>query len=174
MDKINGIDLEELLDIYPGEAHHFESTKSFWNYPCAHRQYRHDGNCALVHGYSRSFHFRFGAKELTKEGFVVDYGDLDELKAHLDDMYDHTLVLDDGDPFITHFKTLEMQGVLKIRTQPLGPGMEGTSHYLCMWADTWLRQKTKGRAWIVSVEARENDKNSSMYKNPNVGFKGWL
>ena len=40
----------------------FTSTKSFWNFPCAHRQYRHDGNCHLIHGYSRSFHFVFGIK----------------------------------------------------------------------------------------------------------------
>ena len=39
----------------------FTSTKSFWNFPCAHRQYKHDGNCHLIHGYSRSFHFVFGA-----------------------------------------------------------------------------------------------------------------
>ena len=70
----------------------FTSTKSFWNFPCAHRQYRHDGNCHLIHGYSRSFHFVFGIKSFTKEGFAVDYGDLKELKAHLDHMYDHTLV----------------------------------------------------------------------------------
>ncbi len=76
----------------------FTSTKSFWNFPCAHRQYRHDGNCHLVHGYSRSFHFVFGCKTFTKEGFVVDYGDLKDVKAHLDHMYDHTLVLDEEDP----------------------------------------------------------------------------
>lgn len=152
----------------------FTSTKSYYNYPCAHRQFRHDGNCAKIHGYSRSFHFVFGAKTMTKEGFVVDYGDLDELKQHLDYMYDHTLVLDENDPFMDTFRQLESQGVCDVRTQPLGPGMEGTAHYLCEWADEWLRKKTKGRAWVISVEARENDKNSSIYRNPDAGFKGWL
>ena len=51
--------------------------------------------------------------------------------------------------------------------------MEGTAHYLCDWTDKWLREKTRGRAWVISVEARENDKNSSIYTNPNAGFKGW-
>lgn len=152
----------------------FQSTKSFYNYPCAHRQFRHDGNCAKIHGYSRSFHFVFAAKTLTKEGFVVDYGDLDELKRHLDYMYDHTLVLDEQDPHMEVFKALESTGVCDIRTHPLGPGMEGTAHYLSEWTDLYLRTKTKGRAWVVSVEARENDKNSSIYLNPNSGFQGWL
>jgi hypothetical protein len=51
--------------------------------------------------------------------------------------------------------------------------MEGTAHYLCDWTDKWLREKSRGRAWVISVEARENDKNSSIYTNPNAGFKGW-
>lgn len=152
---------------------YFTSTKSYYNYPCAHRQYRHDGNCAKIHGYSRSFHFVFGAKTMTKEGFVVDYGDLDELKHHLDYMYDHTLVLDEEDPFMETFRQLEAAGVCDIRTHPLGPGMEGTAHYLVEWTDEWLINKTKGRAWVISVEARENDKNSSIYNNPNAGFRGW-
>jgi len=153
---------------------YFTSTKSYYNYPCAHRQYRHDGNCAKIHGYSRSFHFIFGAKTMTKEGFIVDYGDLDELKQHLDYMYDHTLVLDADDPHMDTFRELEKVGVCDIRIHPLGPGMEGTAHYLCEWADEYLRKKTKGRAWVISVEARENDKNSSIYNNPTAGFNGWI
>jgi len=152
---------------------YFTSTKSYYNFPCAHRQYRHDGNCALIHGYSRSFHFVFGAKTMTKEGFLVDYGDLKELKQHLDYMYDHTLILDSEDPEMEEFKKMEARGVCNIRTHPLGPGMEGTAHYLSEWTDEWLRKKSKGRAWVISVEARENDKNSSIYHNPAAGFKGW-
>ena len=52
--------------------------------------------------------------------------------------------------------------------------MEGTSFRICMCADEWLRERTKGRAWVISVEARENDKNRSIYTNPDAGFKVWL
>lgn len=152
---------------------YFTSTKSYYNFPCAHRQYRHNGSCSKIHGYSRSFHFIFGAKTMTKEGFLVDYGDLKELKYHLDYMYDHTLILDSEDPEMEEFRKMEKRGTCDIRTHPLGPGMEGTAHYLCEWTDEWLRNKTKGRAWVISVEARENDKNSSIYLNPYPGFKGW-
>jgi|TARA_R100001530_G_scaffold43267_1_gene32935 6-pyruvoyltetrahydropterin/6-carboxytetrahydropterin synthase len=152
----------------------FTSTKSFYNYPCAHRQFKHEGNCHLIHGYSRSFHFTFQAKTLSKEGFVMDYGDLKELKNHLDYMYDHTLILEDGDPHMDKFIELEKLGVCNIRTQPLGVGMEGTAHYLCQWTDNFLRKKTRGRVWVRSVEARENEKNSSIYRNPNAGFVSWL
>jgi 6-pyruvoyltetrahydropterin/6-carboxytetrahydropterin synthase len=151
----------------------FRSTKSFYNFPCAHRQFKHSGNCSLIHGYSRSFHFVFGCYQLSKEGFVVDYGDLKELKNFLEYMYDHTLLLDEDDPFLEQFKELEKQGVCRVRVQPMGPGMEATAKFVCDYADKLLREKTKGRAWVESVEARENDKNSSIYFNPNAGFKGW-
>ena len=48
----------------------FTSTKSFYNFPCAHRQHKHEGNCHLIHGYSRSFHLVFGAQTMTKEGTI--------------------------------------------------------------------------------------------------------
>lgn len=152
----------------------FTSSKSYFNYPCAHRQYLHDGNCKLIHGYSRSFHFVFEAIELDKCGFVVDYGDLHALKDHLDHMFDHTLLLNRDDPFWDTFVDLTKQGVCELRTMPYGIGMEGTAQYLCEWAETYVRTYTKGRAWVVSVESRENDKNASKYDNPNRGFKGWL
>lgn len=159
----------------------FQSTKTFHNYPCAHRQWRHEGHCSLVHGYSRSFHFVFGAQELDKCGFVVDYSSLKSLKAHLDYMYDHTLLLNHDDPLLDDFKKLEAAGACQIRIHrsilepsiPLGVGMEGTAQYLCEYADQLVKTQTKGRAWVHSVEARENDKNSSIYYNPFGFFEGW-
>lgn len=170
MEKNISYDFESLEAHDPGL---FTSTKTFNNFPCAHRQYKHDGNCALIHGYSRSFHFVFGCNQLSKEGFVVDYGNLKDLKSHLEYMYDHTLLLEEDDPYIDVFKDLEKKGVCKLRTQPMGVGMEATAKYLCEYADKLIREKTKGRAWVISVEARENDKNSSIYRNPFAGFRGW-
>ena len=154
-------------------AKQFRSTKSYYNYPCSHRQWRHDGHCAFIHGYSRSFHFVFEAETLDKCGFVVDYGGLKELKSHLDHMFDHTLLLNEDDPLMEDFKALEAKGACAIRTIPHGIGMEGTAQYLCEYADDLVRTKTKGRAWVVSCESRENDKNSSIYYNPEAKFLGW-
>lgn len=154
-------------------ANFLQSTKSFFNYPCAHRQWRHNGNCALVHGYSRSFHFVFECQTQTVCGFVVDFGDLKWLKEHLEYMFDHTLLLCDDDPFIDQFRALQDAGACDLRLMPYGVGMEGTAQLLCEYADERLRRDTKGRAWVVSVEARENDKNSAIYFNPARGFKGW-
>jgi 6-pyruvoyltetrahydropterin/6-carboxytetrahydropterin synthase len=152
----------------------FQSTKSYFDYPCAHRQHRHQGNCALVHGYSRSFHFVFAAQTADSCGFIVDYGKLKWVKAHLDHMFDHTLLLNPDDPLLSQFQEIEKQGGAAIRIMPYGVGMEGTAQYLCEYVDERLRVETQGRCWVVSVESRENPKNSSIYFNPQAGFKGWL
>lgn len=162
------------IELAEGASPTLTSTKSYTNYPCAHRQYKHHGNCALVHGYSRSFHFVFGAQTLDQCGFIVDFGELKWLKSHLDYLFDHTLLLMEEDPCMPYFAELERNGACAIRLMPYGVGMEGTAQYLCEWVDMELRQRTKGRCWVVSCESRENDKNSAVYNNPEAGFKGWL
>lgn len=149
------------------------STKTFKDFPCAHRQYKHKGNCALIHGYSRSFHFVFGCVQQDACGFVVDFGDLKWLSAWLSQQFDHTLLIDKEDPFLSIFQDLHMKGACNLRTPPHGVGMEGSAQWCCEYADHELRARTRGRAWVVSVEARENEKNSAIWINPNAGFKGW-
>lgn len=151
----------------------FTSTKTYHNYPCAHRQWKHNGNCKLVHGYSRSFTFVFASETRTDAGFVVDFGDLHFLRDFLAYNFDHTLLLSEDDPLLPDFISLESQGACEIRVPPYGVGMEDSAQWLCEWADEQLRLRSKGRAWVVSVESRENDKNSAVYVNPDAGFKGW-
>ena len=61
----------------------YTSTKTYRNLPCAHRQWRHEGHCAYVHGYSREYTFFFDAKSMDKHGWVVGFGDLKELQKYL-------------------------------------------------------------------------------------------
>lgn len=163
-----------MQDDRAGAPQYFRSTKAYTNFPCAHRQYLHHGNCALVHGYSRSFTFLFAAKTLDRCGFVVDFGELKWLKSHLDHMFDHTLLLMENDPLLPTFRQIEDLGGAAIRLMPYGVGMEGTAQYLCEYADVRLREFTKGRCWVESVESRENDKNSAIYVSPSRGWTGWL
>lgn len=152
----------------------YQSTKQYLDFPCCHRQHRHDGACAYIHGYSRSFFFVFECKTLDECGFVVDFGKLKELKAHLDHMFDHTTLLNKDDPLMQEFLELEAKGAAKIRTMPYGVGMEGTARYLCEFADELIRTQSKGRCWVRQVESRENQKNSAWYHNPKAGFQGYV
>jgi 6-pyruvoyltetrahydropterin/6-carboxytetrahydropterin synthase len=137
-----------------------ESSKTFRNLPCSHRRHRHDGHCAFIHGYSRSFTFWFRAKQLTVNGFVMDFGDLKAVKSWLEDRFDHTMLLDADDPLIPEFKELESKGACKLVVYP-DVGMEGTARYVMDWVGDWVQSETDGRVWLHSVEVRENDKNSA-------------
>lgn len=141
----------------------YSSTKSFWNYPCSHRQWRHGGHCAFVHGYSRSFHFLFKSHALDACGFVVDFGGLKGFKAKLDELFDHTLLLNVDDPLLPEFERLQNLGACKLTVLP-NVGMEGTALFLWKEINAFLKHTTNGRAWCERVEVRENDKNSGIFE----------
>jgi 6-pyruvoyltetrahydropterin/6-carboxytetrahydropterin synthase len=137
-----------------------ETIKTFRNYPCSHRRWRHDGHCKNVHGYSREFTFTFRAESLTEEGFVIDFGKLGFIKEFLDEHFDHTLLLDEDDPCLPALR--EFSGrfeFAKIVTFP-DVGMEGTSRFLHLSLSGRLADLTDDRVWIHSIEVRENDKNA--------------
>lgn len=140
----------------------FKSTKRFSGFPCTHRQWRASSHCRFVHGYSREFYFEFAAKELTAEGWVVDFGGLKEVKTWLEYMFDHTFLIAQDDPHLEDFKKLHDAGAVQLRVMP-NPGMEGTALYVYEEASKILQKLYGDRAWITLVEVSENEKNSAQY-----------
>lgn len=140
----------------------FRSTKSFYGFPCTHRQWRAESHCRFVHGYSRSFHFEFAASGLTKEMWVMDFGGLKEVKAWLDTMFDHTFLVSADDPYRETFEKLDKEGVIQMRVLP-NAGMEGTAEFVFNHVNEMVRKQTQNRVRIVRVEVRENEKNSAIY-----------
>lgn len=141
----------------------FKSTKIFTGFPCTHRQWKAESHCRYVHGYSREFHFEFAGNELTKEGWVVDFGGLKEVKKWLDHVFDHTFLIAQDDPELETFKTLDKKGVIQLRVLP-NPGMEGTALYVYQEASKILETLYGKRVWITRVEVRENEKNSAIFE----------
>jgi len=144
----------------------FTSTKTYRDFPCSHRQWRHDGHCRFLHGYSRSFHFVFQADSLTAEGFVMDFSKLKSVEGFLKDMFDHTTLLNSDDPILENEAFMSLtEGVDKaidLRIMP-NVGMEGTAHFVYLWVNEYLQRVTNGRVSVLSVEVRENQKNSATY-----------
>jgi 6-pyruvoyltetrahydropterin/6-carboxytetrahydropterin synthase len=140
----------------------FKSTKRFTGFPCTHRQWRAESHCKFVHGYSREFLFEFEASELTKEGWVVDFGGLKELKAWLGQVFDHTFLIAADDPHLEQFRALDKAGALQLRILP-NPGMEGSAEYVYQEAMKILTKLYGKRAWITRVEVKENDNNSAIF-----------
>ena len=141
----------------------YKSSKTFNNFPCSHRRHAHAGHCSWVHGYSRSFTFWFDCFDLEPgTGFVMDFGDLKDVKAWLEDLFDHTLLLDKSDPLLEDFIALEEKGACKL-TILEDVGMEGTAKFVFDHVSKVIDEKTRGRVSLISVECRENEKNSAIY-----------
>jgi 6-pyruvoyltetrahydropterin/6-carboxytetrahydropterin synthase len=140
----------------------FTSTKHFVGFPCTHRQWKADSHCRFVHGYSRSFYFEFKAKELTKEGWVVDFGGLKEVKSWLDHMFDHTFLVSEDDPHLETFKKLNEDEIIQLRVYN-NVGMEGSAFFVYEKINAIIKKLTNDRAWLSRVEVRENEKNSAIY-----------
>ena len=141
---------------------HFTSTKYFSGFPCTHRQWKAESHCKYVHGYSRSFYFEFKASELTKEGWVVDFGGLKEVKDWLDNMFDHTFLVSEDDPKMNDFIRLDQEEIIQLRVYK-NVGMEGTAIFVYEKVNEIIQKITNKRAWVSKVEVRENEKNSAIY-----------
>ena len=106
----------------------YTSTKTFTGLPCAHRQWRDDGHCRLVHGYDRTVIMTFGAHTLDHKEWVVDFGGLKKVKAWLEEKFDHTLLINEDDPMRSLFE--KHDGDLWDLTIMPNVGMEASSKYI--------------------------------------------
>ena len=141
----------------------YKSTKTFTGLPCAHRQWRDEGHWSLVHGYDRTVIITFGCHALDEKGWVVDFGGLKKVKAWLEDKFDHTLLINEDDPMRPLFEKHD-GGLWKLTILP-NVGMEGSSNYIYRQVNPMIEEMTQGRCWVVSVECRENVKNSALFTN---------
>ena len=140
------------------------STKLFREFPTAYRNHNSKSDCYLLHGYCRDVYIQFYGNRLDKQGFVVDFGELGPVKDWLNEKFDHTTVLQADDPSIPDFVKLSQDGHLSLTLLPL-VSCEGWAEYIAKYVDNFVQQKTDGRAGVLSVEVRENDKNSGIYIN---------
>ncbi len=135
--------------------------KSYRDIPFAHRQHRHAGHCALIHGHNWAITLTFTCRETDANGFVVDFGDLGYLKSWIAEHLDHACLFNADDP--------ELDGLLANAGKFFKPyvlpncSCEGLAEHLHGIFDPMVRDATAGRAWIIAVEIEEDSKNSACY-----------
>ncbi|MBE9154696.1 MULTISPECIES: 6-carboxytetrahydropterin synthase [unclassified Cyanobium] len=140
----------------------YTCSKHFEGYPCCHRQWRHQGHCRFVHGYSRSFTFWFSATALDACGFVVDFSSLRPLEAQLSHQFDHTFLANADDPLLEQWQTLHNAGALDLRVME-NVGMEASAALVWSWANDLLQRRDGGRSCCWKTEARENSHNAAAF-----------
>ena len=161
----------------------FTITKTWQDFPAAHRQPNHDGHCRWIHGHDWRFDITFGCNELDENNFVIDFGKLELVRDFLRDQFDHTLLLNQDDPFLEHLKQslsskgapagFEGQGVetvsdfANIKVVP-NCGSEGLAKFVFDEVMVMFRGPAFNEAWkrgvfVSSVTVWEDSKNRATY-----------
>jgi len=87
----------------------YQVTKAI-HFSYAHRLIHHPGKCEHYHGHNGVAEIACEAKELNKEGMVVDFDEITKaLKVWINETLDHRMILNDKD---------EMIGFLKEKGEP--------------------------------------------------------
>jgi 6-pyruvoyltetrahydropterin/6-carboxytetrahydropterin synthase len=143
----------------------FGSTKTYTHsvgLSCAFRQWRADSHCKFVHGYAIEVTLDFQATRLDKNGWVVDFGGLKDIKKFLETTFDHKLLVADSDPQRQLLYNLGGHGLADIVKMP-EVGCEAFATFIANYVASWLPIRNDGtdRIWLKRVTVREHDGNSA-------------
>lgn len=137
-------------------------SKTYRDIPFAHRQHRHVGHCAMIHGHNWTISLTFACNETDANGFVVDFGKLQYLKTWIDKHLDHACLLNENDP--------EKETLLASSGHLFKPyilpnsSCEGLAQHIFDVFNPMVQKQTADRAWITQVMIEEDSKNSAMYQ----------
>ena len=143
----------------------YKSSTRFGPITTGHRQWRDKGHCSYVHGYGRYVRLTFEATELDERGWVMDFGDLRDVKSWIESEWDHRTLIAADDPVIPELKALEKVGGINLNILPKGylPGIEESCRYLYDRLNPVIQRKTNNRVEITRVEIWETEKNQAEY-----------
>lgn len=149
------------------------SKKRYSGYSCCFRQWRAtDTHCQYLHGYAVEIVITF-IGDVDHRNWVYDFGGFKRSKMliggkftpdqWLKFMFDHTVVLAEDDPELSRFCDLDTKGAIELRvTKQVGAEMFAKLVYDKL--NPIIQKETKNRVSIYSVEFKENNNNSAIYK----------
>tara|TARA_R110001606_G_scaffold117492_2_gene246993 strand:- start:436 stop:873 length:438 start_codon:yes stop_codon:yes gene_type:complete len=142
----------------------YTSTKIFDNYSVALRQHKaKHSHCQLLHGYALSFKVWFSSDSLDDMNWIVDFGGFKHngLKEWMNNMFDHTLLLEKDDPYLDLFQSASEVCKLVILDKM---GCESLAELVFNKFNETLKNTDGGRCFVTKVECFENNKNSGIYE----------
>jgi len=146
----------------------YQSTKTYGNevgLSCCFRQWRADSHCNKLHGYSLGFRFTFEAAKLDKHNWVYDFGGCKWIKEYLQDEFDHKLVVAKDDPHLERILHTVYTDIAVVKVMD-DVGCEKFAEMVYNHVASKIKEETKGRVSLFSVECFEHGANSAIYINP--------
>lgn len=143
----------------------YTSSKRFGPISTGHRQWRHEGHCSFIHGYGRYVEITFGCDHLDERNWVMDFGDLKDVKSWLENQWDHRVLIAWDDPLRKDLEELNKKGGISINVMPpgYGPGIEDSCKYVYDKIFELVTVKTNNRVWVDKVRVYEHNKNWAEY-----------
>ncbi|MEO0795382.1 MAG: 6-carboxytetrahydropterin synthase [Verrucomicrobiota bacterium] len=136
--------------------------KTYTDVPFAHRQPDHDGHCRFVHGHNWTITVTFACRERDQNGFVIDYGKLGFLKAWIEENLDHACVFREDDPLMDALVSSAPEAWKVYVVKDCSN--EGLAMHVFDVFDQLVRKESADRAWVVSVDIKEDSKNGACYQ----------
>ena len=117
-----------------------------------HRILHHDGKCSRPHGHNYEISVAISG-ELTKEGWVVDKGDV----TGVIDEWDHMFLVEDGDPLVDAFEASGDADSLVVLEHP------PTAEVMAVLLEDQMREAFPDTVTGVSVSVRETGELCATY-----------
>jgi 6-pyruvoyltetrahydropterin/6-carboxytetrahydropterin synthase len=147
----------------------YQSTKTYGHelgLSVCFRQFGAQSHCNRLHGYAISVRLVFEASELDDTNWVLDFGNLKEVKKYLEEKFDHKTVVSLNDPELWFYRLGHEKGVMDI-VEVIDIGCEAFAKIVFDFVSLWLRKnKHHPRVDLVSAEVREHGANSAVFINP--------
>ena len=132
---------------------------------CAFRQWRADSHCNKLHGYSLGFRFTFESAILDEHNWVYDFGGCKWIKEYLQSKFDHKLVVAKDDPKLERILHTVYSEIADVNVMD-DVGCEKFAEMVYNYIAPKIKEETKGRVSLFSVECFEHGANSASYQNP--------
>ena len=147
--------------------HIYKSTKQYGHemgLSCCFRQWKASSHCRYLHGYALAVRFIFEAEELDERNWVVDFGSLKTMKAWLESVFDHTLIVAQDDPKRHILLALAEHDIAKVVFVER-VGCETFAKLIFDYTESWLTiNGYTPRCTLRSVEVKEHGSNSALYE----------
>lgn len=150
----------------------WEITKTYGHdlgLSCCFRQWKSESHCRFLHGYALSFSFVFRrpSSGLDDRHWVIDYGDLKDVKKWLQENFDHKTVAALDDPELEKLKEMHENGLVDLRIVPK-VSTELFAMEAGIFVEKWLAAHHP-EVMLVKSEVREHGANAATWL-PKVGL----
>ena len=130
------------------------------------RQWRADSHCRFIHGYAIGVELEFACldTECDKNGWVINFGGLKEVKEWLKNLLDHKTLVAADDPEIEVFSDLAEKALIQLIVLEQGVGCDNLAKYISAWVVDWLdknRDQLGTKAWLHRVKVFEHSGNAA-------------